>query len=101
MLELPQIRPRGVRHARYEGRGKLLLLGVVLRRGVVVELARERNPVLRGRQLFLQLADVAGRFELRVALDCDQQPRQSTDRAFSAWLICLTLSGPDALTFTA
>ena len=53
--------------ARHERGGELLLLGVVLRRGVVVELPRERDAVFGRGQLLLQLRDVARRLESTAA----------------------------------
>src|SRR5262245_57123659 len=76
ILDLPQVRRSGVSEAGHERRRKLLLLGVVERRRVVVELPGERDSVLGGRQLFLELADVASRLELGIALDRHEQARQ-------------------------
>src|SRR5712671_6351091 len=75
-FNLPQVRRCRVCQARDERSGELLLLGVVLGRRVVVELPREGDAVLGGRQLFLQLGDVAGRLELGVALHRHQQAGQ-------------------------
>ena len=76
IFDLPQVRPFRVSQAGDQRRGKLLLLRVVLGGGVVVELPRERDAVLGGAELLLQLADVAGRLELRIALHRHQQPGQ-------------------------
>src|SRR5208283_421386 len=63
--DLPQLGRRGARQSRDQHGRELTLLGVVVGRRVVVELASERDLVFGGGQLLLQLRDVAGGLELR------------------------------------
>ena len=74
--DLPQLCRRRTGHPGHEIRRELLLLRVVLRGRVVIELARERDLVLGGRQLFLQLRDVPRRLEIRIRLDDREQPAE-------------------------
>src|SRR5688500_14629788 len=67
--DLPELDRRRTGHPSDEIGGELLLPGVVLRGRVVIELPRERDLVLGGGQLLLQLRHVPGRLEIRVCLD--------------------------------
>src|SRR4051812_30870997 len=64
--DLPELRRGRASHPRNQVGGELLLLRVVLGGRVVIELARECDLVLGGRQLFLQLTHIPRRLEIRI-----------------------------------